>query len=415
MNILYIAYSCNPYAGSEDKIGWCVPFESAKTNKVYVITKEEQREFIEKYLKLHTLKNIKFYYVDIPSIYKKIFKGFMYSGRLNIWNKRAFSVAKNICKENKIDIIHQITPIEFRAIGDFGKIQNVKFVCGPLGGGEFIPKGLQAYGKRHKIVEVIRIAINYCCRFKLKITGNLNRCAYIMFANKETQEFLSDRIMLKCPYELCTEIGLRIDELINEKSICNKTIKDEKWSKKIVFLVAGRMIYRKGLEFLLDALIKIPQNLEYEVRVVGDGPELARLCKKCKENLNLSRHVHFAGAIPYAEMEKEYFKANVFIMPSIRETTGTVLLEAMSKGLPVISINKFGGATLLDVDTGFLYGGNSKEEYVENLREAIMECIMNPDEVIRRGMNARKKAADYTWQEKHKKYQVIYRKLMELC
>ena len=44
MNILYIAYSCNPFAGSEDKIGWCVPFESSKTNKVYVITKEEQRE-----------------------------------------------------------------------------------------------------------------------------------------------------------------------------------------------------------------------------------------------------------------------------------------------------------------------------------------------------------------------------------
>ena len=43
MNILYIAYSCNPFAGSEDKIGWCVPFESSKTNKVYVITKEEQR------------------------------------------------------------------------------------------------------------------------------------------------------------------------------------------------------------------------------------------------------------------------------------------------------------------------------------------------------------------------------------
>ena len=43
MNILYIAYSCNPFAGSEDKIGWCVPYEISKTNTVYVITKEEQR------------------------------------------------------------------------------------------------------------------------------------------------------------------------------------------------------------------------------------------------------------------------------------------------------------------------------------------------------------------------------------
>ena len=78
MNILYIAYSCNPFAGSEDKIGWCVPYESSKTNtnKVYVITKEEQREPVEKYLQSHPLENIKFYYVDIPNFYKKIFKGF---------------------------------------------------------------------------------------------------------------------------------------------------------------------------------------------------------------------------------------------------------------------------------------------------------------------------------------------------
>ena len=73
MNILYIAYSCNPFAGSEDKIGWCVPYESSKTNKVYVITKEEQREPVEKYLQSHPLENIKFYYVDIPNFYKKIF------------------------------------------------------------------------------------------------------------------------------------------------------------------------------------------------------------------------------------------------------------------------------------------------------------------------------------------------------
>ena len=46
MNILYIAYSCNPFAGSEDKIGWCVPYESSKTNKVYVITKEERMNFV---------------------------------------------------------------------------------------------------------------------------------------------------------------------------------------------------------------------------------------------------------------------------------------------------------------------------------------------------------------------------------
>ena len=109
MNILYIAYSCNPFAGSEDKIGWCVPYESSKTNKVYVITKEEQRAPVEKYLQSHPLENIKFYYVDIPNFYKKIFKGFMYSGRLNVWNRRVLPLAKKISADQKIDVIHHYT------------------------------------------------------------------------------------------------------------------------------------------------------------------------------------------------------------------------------------------------------------------------------------------------------------------
>lgn len=60
----------------------------------------------------------------------------MYSGRLNVWNRRVLPLAKKISADQKIDVIHQITPIEFRAIGDYGKIANIKFVCGPLGGGE---------------------------------------------------------------------------------------------------------------------------------------------------------------------------------------------------------------------------------------------------------------------------------------
>ena len=165
--------------------------------------------------------------------------------------------------------------------------------------------------------------------------------------------------------ESVTEVAVDINDI---KDTCN----EKGGNEECVFLVAGRMIYRKGLDFLFDALMRIPKETRYQVRVVGDGPELEHLRKRCKDNLNLSEHVHCMGSIPYMEMEKEYADADVFIMPSIRETTGTVLLEAMSKGIPVITINKFGGATLFDKDTGWLYEGNTKEEYIENLKKAIL-------------------------------------------
>lgn len=214
MNILYIAYSCDPYNGSEDKIGWNVPLVSSEQNNVFVITKTEHREVIENYLREHKQKNIKFYFIGIPNIYKKIFKGFLYSGRLNIWNRRTLPMAKQICKENNIDIVHQITPIEFRSIGAYGKIPNIKFVCGPLGGGEKLPEALKGYAKGHMTVEFIRTMMNYWYRFKFKIIGTLKNCDYILYANQETRDFLEGGSLHQ---EIFSDVGLSIEELSSPK------------------------------------------------------------------------------------------------------------------------------------------------------------------------------------------------------
>lgn len=413
MNILYIAYSCDPYRGSEDKIGWNVPIESAKTNHVYVITKEEQRQCIEAYMSTHKIDNIEFYYVDIPKFYKQIFKGFMYSGRLNIWHRCVFSLTKKICIEKHIDIIHQITPVEFRAIGNYGKIKGAKFVCGPLGGGEFIPQGLKYYSRQHTFVESVRTVANYLHRLNIKLSGKLADCDYIMFANKETEHFLTDKLKFTCSYNLVTDIGVQEDELLATGTENFRQDEDQKMSDRCIFLAAGRMIYRKGYEFLLDALERVSGDLDYQCRIIGSGPELEGLQKRCEDSEELSRHVIFTNMIPYEQMEKEYQGADVFVMPSIRETTGTVLLEAMSQGLPIITVNRFGGATLLDDNIGWLYDGVDRDSFIEKLKNDVEYCIMNRGEVKRRGQKARKKAEQYTWENKNQFYQKIYRNLEE--
>ena len=400
MNILYVAYSCAPNKGSEDKIGWNIPLESAKTNRVCILTREEQRGVIEAYLKENHITNIKFYYVDIPHIYKKFFKGVACSLKLNILHRRAISFAKKICEIENIEIIHQITPIEFRSVGNYGKIPNIKFVCGPLGGGESMPKGLRPYAKGHMLVEWIRSALNFFAYKKYQFSKKLNQCDYILFANNETKNFLT-------PLVSNTKTTVFFDNGIEESSFYNKSQADISHAKVPVFLVAGRMAYRKGHKFLLEALSQLPKNMEYECRIIGGGPELERLKSK-SEQLGLQQNVVFTGKIPFSEMRKEYEEADVFIMPSIRETTGAVLLEAMSSELPVITINKFGGPILLDHNSAWLYDGNTKEEYVDNLKQAIVECISNPEEVSRRGKNAKQYATQHLWSKKIDFYNRIY-------
>lgn len=215
MNILYIAYSCAPNKGSEEKIGWNVPLESAKSNHVFVITKEEHRKSITDYLKQNPADHISFFFVDIPKIYKKIFpKGIFYSGRLNIWHRRAVRLARDMCSQKKIDIIHQITPIEFRSIGNYGKIQNVKFVCGPLGGGEFLPAGLRPYARRHIAIELIRTGLNKWYKLVLKNTRKMDNCDCILYANMETMAYLKDTVHGDIPQVLCFDNGFALEELV---------------------------------------------------------------------------------------------------------------------------------------------------------------------------------------------------------
>ena len=407
MNILYISYSCDPYNGSEDKIGWNIPLESSKINNVYVITKEEHRTVINNYMNNNPNKNLYFYFVDIPNFYKKIFKGFMYSGRLNIWHKKAYTVAQNICKQNQIDIIHQIAPVEFRAIGDYGKIKNIKFFCGPLGGGEYIPKALIGYAKKHFNIEIIRWAMNLWSCIIYKFTKKLNNCERILFANKETMDYVCRNINIKSnivDMKPLPEISVSNSEI---GYLCNEYSKRN--NDSCVFLVMGRLIYRKGHEFLFDALKKIPKEYNYQCRVVGSGKELNNLVSLCK-NSSIKDKVIFIENIPFSKVETEYAKADVLIMPSIRETTGSVILEAFSKGMPVITINKFGGSNLVDNNTGWLYDGSSKEEYVDNLSKIIIECISNPDEIKCKGNKAIEKAKEYTWENRCAMYQRMYNK-----
>lgn len=183
-------------------------------------------------------------------------------------------------------------------------------------------------------------------------------------------------------------------------------------NKRMVFLTAGRLVYRKGQEFLLDAIDGIPESYDFECRFIGKGPDSALLEKRI-EGLSVPSRVKLLGAVPFLQMSEEYAKADVFIMPSIRETTGNVLLEAIAAGKPVITIGRFGGATFLDNTCAWLYDGNSYEEFLSNLRKFIIECIENPELVIEKGINARNRAKEVSWPKKVELINEAYKSLLK--
>jgi glycosyltransferase involved in cell wall biosynthesis len=109
----------------------------------------------------------------------------------------------------------------------------------------------------------------------------------------------------------------------------------------VVFVYVGRLWWVKGTGPLLDAYASVARELpdDTSLLLVGDGPEEARIARMCKRD-GLS--VKLAGFRQKAELPRMYAAGDVFVFPSLGDTYGLVVDEAMAAGLPIISTTAVG-------------------------------------------------------------------------
>jgi L-malate glycosyltransferase len=104
-------------------------------------------------------------------------------------------------------------------------------------------------------------------------------------------------------------------------------------------LFAGRLLAHKNVDLLLRALALLTaESPELTCTVVGEGPERSRLESLSRE-LGLGGSVVFHDFLPGSEIYGVMKSGRVFVLPSIREGFGVVVLEANCCGLPVVTVN----------------------------------------------------------------------------
>ena len=104
---------------------------------------------------------------------------------------------------------------------------------------------------------------------------------------------------------------------------------------KFRWLFVGRLVAQKNVELLLEATALMSQ--EAELVIVGDGEDRAKL-EALARRLKLNQ-VTFAGVQRGEDLLMQYRQADAFVLPSTKESTGLVLLEAMAAGLPIVATN----------------------------------------------------------------------------
>jgi L-malate glycosyltransferase len=121
------------------------------------------------------------------------------------------------------------------------------------------------------------------------------------------------------------------------------------------FLTVAIIKKPKGLNYLLEAAHILLQRgqTSFELIIGGDGPERGRLMKMA-QHMGLSEKCRFPGSLAPSEVRNQMQKCDVFVLPSLHETFGIVLGEAMSCGKPVIATRCGGPEYVVTPETGFL-------------------------------------------------------------
>ncbi len=159
--------------------------------------------------------------------------------------------------------------------------------------------------------------------------------------------------------------------------------------EKVVVLYSGQLIKRKGVETLIRAMSRTPQNAV--LWVVGSGPMRSRY--EALAHVMSPGRVLFLGHKSYDEMVGVYAAADIVVLPSHLEVWGLVINEAMAAGLPVIASSTAGATPDLVQDnvTGLSYD----PEHFEALVDALNRLINDPGERRRLGERARALIAQY--------------------
>lgn len=177
---------------------------------------------------------------------------------------------------------------------------------------------------------------------------------------------------------------------------------------ELILLFVGRIGKEKNLDYLLEAFYLVLQkNRDVALVLVGNGPEMENLQERSRE-LGIADKVIFTGFLEPEMVAAVYRSADIFVFPSVTETQGLVLAEAMAAGLPVVAQAAYGSLAMVkDGVTGYLC-----REGKEKFAELILSLLEDADLRRRMGAAARSRAERFSADKMALRLEMAYNALI---
>jgi glycosyltransferase involved in cell wall biosynthesis len=388
--VLLSAFACSPLWGSEPGVGWHWATQLAERHDVIVLTHGYFREHIENALVNGQTSSLRFEYLSPPALglhpHKQLNSRLFYIW----WQWLARKRVKQLCSGLKIDLLHHLTWGTFRFPVFLGGL-GVPVVMGPLGGGDVAPMRLyQGLPFAVRFKEGLRALSLQLSRFDPLVGQALAAADLIFCKTEDTRRALPRRHSQRAL--VASEIGAP------EIDLGPKPTGASAGPFKILY--AGRLIGLKGVMLLLGT-VKLLHSAGHAVQLqmAGDGP-LKHLLQTQAEALGIAAQVQLLGALPRQQLLDLYGQSDLFFFPSLHDSSGNVVLEALSRGLPVVCLDLGGPKHYLTPDCGVVVttSQRTREQVEQAFATVIAELMGDRARLARMSEHAASHARRQTWQ-----------------
>jgi glycosyltransferase involved in cell wall biosynthesis len=365
VRILVSGYACEPHRGSEPGVGWNWARELARQHEVWVLTRSNNRQSIERELADNPADDlaIRFLYVDLPEWAVRLKRGqrwvhpYYYA-----WQVAARRVALRAHAETPFDLVHHVT-FASAFTPALVRLPEVPFVWGPVGGGVRVPWRLVAEGGvRALAYESLRASRRLVGRFLDPwVRGTWRNADLILVQNQETLGWLPRRYRSRARIQ--TNCGVDDHEI-------GMPGRSAQSGEGIVAVAAGRLIHLKGFSLALRA---VSETGDPRIRlvIVGDGRE-RRPLEALAAHLGLDGRVLFTGELSRRDLLALFARSDILLFPSLHDEAGFVVVEAMAQGAIPIVLDVGGPASLVG-SSGYVVParGRSRDQVVADLASAL--------------------------------------------
>lgn len=367
-----LAYSCLPETGSESGVGWRFAAEMAKVHDVWVVTQGRNQNAIERYLATKPHPALRFVYHSVPLLLDGLANG--HQGiqiHYYLWQLTVCKAVARLHRETGFDVAHHTVWARYWMPSGLRNLR-VPFVWGPVGAAESTPSafigGLPLGGK---IIEAVRNAARRIARLDPALRATASRAAIALVTTPATGRSVA-RLGCSCVQQM-PDVAFSDQELAYFRELpCAE-------HSTFRAICIGRLLYWKGFHLAIQAFAEFSRcHPDSELWIVNDGTERGRL-ERLAQRVGVRHAVRFWGKLEtLREVHLKLAECNVLVHPALRESFGSVCLEAMAAAKPVICLDIGGPATQVAQSTGFLIAPHSEQAAVQGIAQSLAILYSSP-------------------------------------